>query len=49
MVTHEKQALEVNTNEYRQPITATTTDLGNWLNGKLVLYLESFGKSEEWA
>jgi len=23
-----------------QPITATTTDLGNWLNEKMVLYLE---------
>jgi hypothetical protein len=23
-----------------QPITHATTDLGNWLNGKLVLYLE---------
>jgi hypothetical protein len=38
--------------------TATTTDLGNWLIGKLVLYLGCFtssiryrsgGKSEEWA
>ena len=26
-------------NKKKQPITATTTDLGNWLNGKLVLYL----------
>jgi hypothetical protein len=23
----------------KRSITATTTDLGNWLNGKLVLYL----------
>ncbi len=23
----------------KRPITATTTDLGNWLNGKMVLYL----------
>ncbi|MDR6845593.1 hypothetical protein [Flavobacterium granuli] len=22
------------------PIIATTTDLGNWLNGKMVLYLD---------
>ncbi len=25
----------------KPPITATTTDLGNWLNLKMVLYLES--------
>jgi hypothetical protein len=26
-------------NKSNEPLTATTTDLGNWLNGKLVLYL----------
>ena len=26
-------------NEKIQPLTHATTDLGNWLNGKLVLYL----------
>ncbi len=25
--------------EIKQHTTATTTDLGNWLNGKMVLYL----------
>ena len=29
------------------PLTGTTTDLGIWLNGKLVLYLGCFGKSED--
>ena len=33
-----------------QPLAITaTTDLGIWLNGKMVLYLGRFGKSEEWA
>jgi hypothetical protein len=31
------------------PLTATTTDLGIGLNGKMVLYLGIFGKSEELA
>ncbi|MGL2999378.1 hypothetical protein [Flavobacterium sp. RSSB_23] len=25
--------------EATEPLTATTTDLGNWLSGKMVLYL----------
>lgn len=29
-----------------QPLTLATRDLGNWLNLKIVLYLGSFGKSE---
>ena len=37
------------TQDTRLPVTATTTDLGNRLNGKMVLYLGRFGKSEEWA
>jgi len=28
------------TKQERHPLTATTTDLGIWLNGKMVLYLE---------
>jgi len=28
------------------PVTATTTDLGIGLNGKVVLYFGRFGKSE---
>jgi hypothetical protein len=28
--------------EEKLPLTATTTDFGNWLNGKLVLYLGDF-------
>ena len=28
------------TQDTQRPITATTTDLGNWLNGKMVLYLD---------
>ena len=43
---------EKNKNEYKleicQRLTATT-DLGNWRNGKLVLYLVCFGKSENRA
>ena len=35
--------------EKRQPPTATTTDLGIRLNGKMVLYLGIFGKSENRA
>ncbi len=30
-------------------LTATTTDLGIWLKGKLVLYVDIFGKSENRA
>jgi hypothetical protein len=32
-----------------QPLTHATTDLGNRFNGKLVLYLGRFGKSENRA
>ena len=28
--------------------THATSKLGNWLNGKLVMYLGQFYKSEEW-
>jgi len=34
-------------NKKTEPPTATTTDLGIGLNGKMVLYLKRFGKSEE--
>jgi hypothetical protein len=37
----------INQGERAEPLTHATTDLGNWLNGKLVLYLGIFGKSEE--
>lgn len=30
-----------------KPPTSATSDLGNWLNRKLALYLGWFGKSEE--
>ena len=32
-----------------QPPTHATSNLGIRLNGKIGLYLEVFGKSEEWA
>jgi hypothetical protein len=35
--------------EKKHQVTHATTDLGNWLNGKLVLYLVIFGKSEDKA
>ena len=31
------------------PPTLATIDLGNWLNGKMVLYLGCLGKSENKA
>jgi len=36
-------------NKKNERTTATTTDLGNSLNGKMVLHLGFFGKSKEWA
>jgi len=33
--------------KYGQLITATTTDLGNWLNGKMVLYLNDLANPKD--
>jgi hypothetical protein len=32
-----------------EPLTLATIDLGNWLDGKIVLYLGCFGKSKNKA
>jgi hypothetical protein len=32
-----------------QPVTLATSDLGNWLNGKIGLYLGCLGESENKA